>query len=89
MLELRYNGNNWNTAGLCDLILTDLIFIAMAGQRYVFEDLTVGDAGITTAARIRSARIASEMLAAMALVLRLAMIASNCLARPHNSACRE
>lgn len=61
----------------------------MAGRRYVFEDLTVGDVGETTAARIRSARIASEMLAAMALVLHLAMNACNGLARSHNSACRE
>lgn len=61
----------------------------MAGQRYVFEDLTVGDVGETNGAKIHSARIASELLAAMALVLRLPMNASNCLARSHNSACRE
>lgn len=65
------------------------IFISMTGQQYVFEDLTVANLGETTAARICSARIAPETLAAMALVLRLAVNASSCWARPHNSARRE
>lgn len=49
----------------------------MAGQQYVFEDLTVADVGETTAARI-----VLETLAAMALVLRLAVNASKLFGTP-------